>query len=257
MKNSLLLLILLCLWASCSQKRKVDYVVPANLKDQPEAVAVIDEMAEAVGECQAAMQKAVKFAISVEKNNTDSLSVGQGIKGAFAVSKVMLAKKHIDEAKDRAAVLSQELSVKQILALDSVIKQMESQIGDINTDELGLSEEELARLKAGGNLEFGSMLDQTPQSQAAKDSIEAEAKYIQEQHRLHDEWMKSQGVSHETSSSSKGIETPMWVGIAFPIIVLGLIIVFFVVKLRRFMKGIKRVAGEVEYVKTKLKNKNY
>ena len=253
LKSLLIVTGFICLFFSCSQKHKVDYVIPPELQGQAEVIEAMDEMAEAVGECQLAMQKAVKFAIGLEKGQTDSLSMGQGIKGAFAVSKVMLAKKHMDEAKEKADLLKKDLSVLQIAVLDSVFKSLESHIGDINPEELGLSEEELAELKAGGNLNFGNMEEESPRSQAAKDSIEAEAAYIAEQHRLHDEYLKSQGLYEEPKTQSKAVETPMWVGIAFPILVLLLMGTFFVIKIKRFIKGVKRVANDVSYAKSKFK----
>ncbi|MCU4175488.1 hypothetical protein [Carboxylicivirga sp. N1Y90] len=251
-----LLISSMLLLASCNNN-SLEYTIPAELEGNEQAIEIMNEMASAAGDCQLAMQKAVKFSVQREGDSTKELSAGEGIKAGLAVSRVMLAKNNMDEAKEKAKLLREDLSPEQMRVLENVLADLESQIGNIDTKKIGLSDEELARLEADEDINFGNMLAESPEKKAVRDSLEAEAAYVAEQHKLHNEWLRSQGRADEitdySANADNSVETPMWLGIAFPILVLLLMLGFFILKARRFYRGIRKVADDVSYAKNQFK----
>lgn len=251
-----LLISLMLLLASCNNN-SLEYTIPAELEGNEQAIEIMNEMASAAGDCQLAMQKAVKFSVQREGDNSKELSAGEGIKAGLAVSRVMLAKSNMDEAKEKAELLREDLTPEQMIILEDVLTGLESQIGNIDTKNIGLSEEQLAQLESGGDVNLGNMFEESPEKKMKLDSIEAEAAYVAEQQKLHNEWLRSQGRADEitdySANADNSTETPMWLGIAFPIFVLLLMLGFFIIKARRFYRGIRKVADDVSYAKNQIK----
>ncbi len=238
----MMIIVIIAISVGCSSNiEKVTVEIPPQLKDNKEAVEVIEDMTEAVNDCREYMQKATKFAIAQEKSGADSLSITQGLKVAMIAGKIMLSQKKIEKCHLRVDQLSKNLSRDQSFALVNCINNLEDRIGEINTEALGLSDEELAKLKKGDDLNYGNQT--TDVSQKETDSITALREEAIDQ-------MKSEGIYTEPAQKPGNvIEPPIWFSIAFPIFVIGLMIFIFFMGIRIFYKKIKRTVGDLSYVK--------
>ncbi len=230
--------------ACSSNIEKIPVEIPKELQGNNEAEAVIEDMTEAVNDCRTYMQKATRFAIEQEKNGKDSLSITQGLKVAMIAGKIMLSQRKIEQCHLQVDQLSNQLSEVQLSSLKNCINTLEDRIGEINTEELGLSDEELATIKKGGSLKFGNQ--ESDVAQKEMDSIMALREEAIAQ-------MKSEGSYKEpVQKPGNVVEPPLWFSIAFPILVIVLMLFIFIMGIRTFYKKVKRTVGDLGYVKNNL-----
>ncbi len=232
---------------SCESKPKVEKIspdIPKELQGVEEAEHLISEMSDVVFSIRKNMAKAAAFAIAQEKSDVDSLTVKQGLKVGVIAARMMLSQKKMEEIKEEVLLLKPGLSEQQCIALDGIMADLESSVGDINPEALGLSEEELAQLKAGDDLQFGDA--ESLADQRVSDSLNA----------LRDEaiaQMKAEGNYEEPeASNAEGKDVPLWISIAFPIFVLGLMIFMLVFTIKRVVKKIKGSAGDFSFIKNEI-----
>lgn len=232
---------------SCGSKPKVEKItpdIPIELEGLVEVEDLISEMSDVVYALQKNMAKAVKFSIAQDKSESDSLTMKQGLKVGVVAAKMMLAQKKMEEIKDEALLLKPELSEDQWIALESILAELESNIGNLDPETLGLSEEELIQLKAGEGLQFGNV-EPSP-DQREMDSIQAFREEAIEQ-------MKAEGIyeePEETTGETKDV--PLWLSIAFPVFVIGLIIFIFIFTIKTIVKKVKKSAGNFSYIKNEI-----
>ncbi|SMO80367.1 hypothetical protein SAMN06265379_10837 [Saccharicrinis carchari] len=159
MKKTIYILLLATILIACgSNKSKVEEIqveIPAALNDNTVAKELIEDMTDAVNSCRQNMATGAKFAIEQEKSGSDSLTVRQGFKAAKFAAKMMIAAKKIEKVKDEALQLKEQLNATEWAALETKLDELETRVGDLNPEDLGLSEEEIARFKAEGELHIG------------------------------------------------------------------------------------------------------
>ncbi len=238
----MLIIITMVVFTACSSNiEKIPIEIPKELQGNKDAEAVIEDMTDAVNDCRKYMQKATKFAIEQKKSGDDSLSITQGLKIAMIAGKIMLSQRKIEKCHNQVDQLSPNISESQSFALASCIKNLEDKIGEINTEALGLSDEELSTLKDGGSLDFNN--PKTDASQKKIDSIMAMRKEAIGR-------MKYEGSYKEPiEKPGNVIEPPLWFSIAFPVFVVGLMIIILFMGIRMFYKKVKRTVNDLSYVK--------
>lgn len=152
MKKITYLTLIVLLFVACgSNKSKVADVeveIPEILKNNEVASELIENMTAAVNVCRNNMVLGAQFALEQEKTGVDSLSIGQGLKAAKFAAKMMLSAKKIENIREEVVALKSGLSENEWLALDNRINELEASIGNLTPEELGLSEEDVERLKA-------------------------------------------------------------------------------------------------------------
>ncbi|MCW3788144.1 hypothetical protein [Plebeiibacterium sediminum] len=241
LKPVLIIATMTILIACTSNIEKIPLEIPKELHGNKKAEAIIEDMTNAVNDCRNYMQKATKLAIKQMKSGNDSLSITQGLKIAMITGKIMLSQNKIEKYHNQVDQLSQDLSESQSMALINCVNSLEDKIGEINTEELGLSDEELTTLKNGGNLDFNNQKSNV--SQKKIDSIMA----------MRNEAignMKPEGNYKEPiEKPGNVIEPPLWFSIAFPIVVVGLMIFIFFMGIHLFYKKVKRTVNDLSYVK--------
>lgn len=232
---------------SCGSKPKVEKIIPdipIELEGLVEVEELVFEMSDAVYSMQKNMAKAVKFSIAQEKNEADSLTMKEGLKVGVVAAKIMFAQKKMEEINDEVLLLKPELNEDQWLALESIMAEMESSIGNLDPETLGLSEEELAKFKAGEDLQFSNV--ETRPEQREIDSLE----YLREEAISQ---MKREGIYEEPEEATdESKDVPLWLSIAFPVFVIGLMIFIFVFTIKSIVKKVKRSAGNFSYIKNEI-----
>lgn len=190
------------------------------------------------------MAKAVKFSIAQEKSEADSLTMKQGLKVGVVAAKIMFAQKKMEEINDEVLLLKPELNEDQRIALEGIMAELESNIGNLDPETLGLSEEELAKFKAGEDLQISNV--ETRPAQGERDSLEILREEAISQ-------MKREGIyeePEETTGETKDV--PLWLSIAFPVFVIGLIIFIFIFTIKTIVRKVKRSAGNFSYIKNEI-----
>ncbi len=229
-QNIVALLFLALLMFSCSDKPTVKYNIPEELEENKEAVEIIEDMALAVSKLNKGMQEAAKFSIALEKGKSE-MSMKQMLKSTMMVQDIANAKDEIGNIREKAKSLQKDLRAREITALNRELSYIEKQIGNIDTEALGLSKEEVEHLKNGGFLSFGSE-EISPEKQARLDSMKAEQEYIEEQHKLHEQFLKDEGLWEEPDPNKNLKEN-----ILFGISVLWIIAIFVFILINKYRRG--------------------
>ncbi len=225
-KNFTVLSLLLLLF-SCSEKPTIKYSVPEELEDNKEAIEIIKDMALEVSKLNKAMQESVKFSIALEKGQSD-MSMKKMLESTMMVQNIANAKDEIVTIREKAKSLEKDLRTRQKTALNRELSYIEKQIGNIDTEALGLSKEEVEHLKNGGILSFGSEKI-SPEKQAQLDSMKAEQEYIEEQHKLHEQFLKDEGLWEEPDPNKEFKEN-----ILFAITTLCIIAIFVFILINKY-----------------------
>ncbi len=165
--------IALLLFSACSQDtKKVTYEIPPTLQNNQEAVTIIEKMATNVQEINEGMTASVKTALKIKKTSEkreDASKIEKWInmarmgKSMFTVYDISKAQEHIDSLYQQAEQLKKDLTPEQISALDTTLARIEKQVGHIDIEALGISEEELAKMKEkdGTHIDFNIGQDET------------------------------------------------------------------------------------------------
>ncbi len=162
--NTITTAIMLLLCLSCSQDtQKVTYNIPQTLQNNQEAVTIIEEMVTNVQKLNEGMAASIQTTLKI-KNTADQgtsateidkmLSVWRMTNTVSSVNEMAKANKNIKILQARAILLKQKLEPEQISALDTTLAHIKAQVGNINPETLGLSDEALAKLQKDGQLDI-------------------------------------------------------------------------------------------------------
>ncbi len=168
MKRALFLLIptiiILFMFLSCSQDtQKVTYDIPQALQSNQEAVSIIEEMATNVQKINEGMAASIKASLKIKNTaNQDKsateigkmISVWRMTSTVTDVSKMTKANKNMKILQARAILLKQKLAPEQVSALETTLAHIKAQVGNINPETLGLSDDALAKLQKDGQLDI-------------------------------------------------------------------------------------------------------
>jgi hypothetical protein len=247
MKNIIYLSLLALLLAACgankSQVEQIEVEIPAALNDNEDAKELIEDMTDAVNSCRENMAIGAQFAIEQEKSGSDSLTFKQGFKAAKFATKMMLSAKKIEKIREEALLLQPELSETDWLILETKLDELETSVGDLNPEDLGLSEEEIAKFKEDGELHLGN------ESSEAIESLNEETALNQQDlesgmalRQLEEEISQSASANNqmqqEDSNSGSG-----WIAIGFIVLVIGLVIFGVIISVRRILRRMKYTAN--------------
>lgn len=253
MKKIIYLSLLAVLIAACgSHENKVTEIpieIPAALTNNKDAETLIKEMTDAVNTCQNNMAIGAQFAIEQEKSGSDSLTVKQGFKAAKFAAKMMFAAKKIEKIRAKALELKPELSETEWTALEAKLDALETNVGDLNPEDLGLSEEEIANFKAEGELHIGEdenvveeeIVANQQDSESGMALRQMEAEIMQEAQANNN----SQNSNNESSGTS---------AILFTILVIVLVIIGVVLTIRKYLRKIRNARdtfGQIRNVANK------
>lgn len=247
MKKIIYISILALTLAACgsnkSEVEKIQVEIPEALTNNKDAKELVEDMTDAVNTCRHNMAIGAQFAIEQEKSGSDSLTVKQGFKAAKFAVKMMFAAKKIEKIRAKALELKPELSETEWTALETKLDALETSVGDLNPEDLGLSEEEIAKFKEEGELHLGN------ENSEAIESINEETAINQQDvesgmalRQLEEEISQSASANNqmqeEESNSSSG-----WGVLAFTILIIGLVIFGVIISVRRIMRKMKYTAN--------------
>ncbi|PID94488.1 MAG: hypothetical protein CSA95_02730 [Bacteroidetes bacterium] len=250
-------MVFLGILCACSKTPpRVAYEVPQELKADEEAVDLIEEMAATVYEINEGMAESMKTAIEFKRkfgNGEDVSSIGKWggifgmIKSMFKVNRIAEAQENLETLKVKANVLKESLAFSQISALDTAMAHIEGQIGQIDVEALGLTEEEIKEFGGeDGRLRIGmGDEEEITEEELAEMSPEARERILmdEEMYREREAYLESQGIEEEADTSSNELDWPPWLSIAIPILTLGIIIMI------PLVKGIKVIKSLVKRAK--------
>ncbi len=221
MKKTLFLpipiIIILFMFLSCSQdtkEKEVTYEIPQTLQNNQEAVTIIEEMATNVQEINEGMTASVKTGLKVKKTAEKGedatkiekwISIARMGKSMFTVYDISKAQEHIDSLHQQAERLKKDLTSEQISALDTTLARIEKQVGYIDTEALGISEEELAKMKE-------------------EDSTHIDLNIGQDEAEEHNETQYNTEYDEDTETT----DMPMWAIIAMTVGMMLLMVVIYV-----------------------------
>ncbi len=162
--NAITTAIMLLLYLSCSQDtQKVTYDIPQALQSNQEAVTIIEEMASNVQKINEGMVASIRTTLKV-KNTADQgesiteigkmISVWRMTNTVTDISKMTKANKNVKILQARAILLKEKLAPEQVCALDTALAHIKAQVGNINPETLGLSDEALAKLQKDEQLDI-------------------------------------------------------------------------------------------------------
>lgn len=166
--NKFTLLCIVIILSACSKKApKVEYEIPTELKDNEKAVELIEDVAESVQNINNGFAKMIVVSFDVkekyeekedgENNEEKTGSVWQIAKAGISALKMAHEQEKMKEMIKQADSLKKELTVKQCIALDTTLARLERQVGKVDIDKLGISEEQLAEFKANdGKMSFST-----------------------------------------------------------------------------------------------------
>ncbi|MDY0078243.1 MAG: hypothetical protein RBR87_13320 [Bacteroidales bacterium] len=237
--------------ASCdtnkSELEEIQLEIPEVLMDNSEAKALIEDMTDAVNSIRTNMVEGVQFAAEQNKSGTDSLSFWQELKAGKMVIKMMLSTEKMEQVMEEALLLKPSLSEAEWLALNTKISELEAQVGDLNPEALGLSEEEIAKLKAEEALRIDA------EGQGVDEEVIADKQELESAIALR-EMEKSQMLSDEINtgmqqSASDGQGIPSWLGLLFVIVVFGFIIFAKVARLKQVKRRFNNASSDFRNIK--------
>ncbi len=250
MKKIIYIYLLAVLMAACgtnnSQVDKIKVEIPEALADNRNAKELIEDMTEAVNTCRNNMAVGAKFAIEQEKSGSDSLTFKQGFKAAKFAAKMMFAARKIEKIRDEAQELKPQLSQAEWTALETKLDELETRTGDLNPEDLGLSEEELAKFKEAGELHIGKEQNEIRDKEVMDKNAVSEQQNMEDGLALREteeSIMQSVNANNEAQQADGNSEGGFgWIGILFVILVFVLIIFRGKRKASRYKQQIKNVS---------------
>lgn len=257
MKNIFYISILAIILTACgtnkSEVAEIQLEIPEVLMDNAEAKELIEDMTEAVNSTRMNMAEAAKFAIEQDKNGSDSLTFWQGIKAGKVALKMMLSAEKIEQVGEEAQLLKPNLSETEWMALDGKINELEAKVGDINPEALGLSEEEIAKLKAEEELLIGAEEKRVDSDPMAEQQDLERGMALRE---MEESQMQSANANNEMQQSASDEESfSGWVSILFVILVFVLILFGVVRRLKRAKRHFKNASNDFLHIKNQFNNK--
>ncbi len=133
-----ILSVLILLLFSCSEKPTVKYNIPTALKENSEAVEIIEDMALAVSRLNKAMTDVAQLVVEYETDKDDKSifkDMGQRAEASIKAQEVADSKRVISEIRISATRLKKDLTSQQAKALDKELDAIEKQIGDIKVEK--------------------------------------------------------------------------------------------------------------------------
>jgi hypothetical protein len=240
---SILALILTACGSNKSEVEKIQVEIPEALTNNKDATELIDDMTDAVNTCRNNMAIGAKFALDHEKSGVDSLTVKEGFKAAKFAAKMMFAAKKIEKIRGKALELKPELSETEWTALEAKLDALETSVGDLNPEDLGLSEEELAEFKEKGELHLGngsSEAIELNEEETASNQQDLESGMALR--KLEEEISQSASANNqmqqEESNGGSG-----WFVLVFTILVIVLVIFGVIISVRKIIRRMKYTAN--------------
>jgi hypothetical protein len=242
MKKIIYLSILAVLLAACSSNKseveKIEVQIPTELQNNDDAKELVEDMTDAVNSCRENMAIGAQFAIEQEKSGSDSLTMKQGFKAAKFAAKMMFAAKKIEKIRAEALELKPELSETEWTVLEVKLDALETSVGDLNPEDLGLSEEDLAKFKEEGELHLGNENSEAVElvnEETASNQADLESGMALRE--LEESIIQSANGNNEMEQAENNSEGGLgWIGILFTI----LVIVLVVIGVRRSIRSYKR-----------------
>lgn len=254
MKNLIYISLLAILMTACgSNKNQVEPIqleIPEVLMDNAEARELIEDMTDAINSIRESMAEGVQFALENDKSGTDSLTFWQGIKAGKMALKMMRSAEKVEKVRQEVQLLKPNLSEMEWMALEEKINELEAMVGDINPEAMGLSEEDIAKLKAEEELHIGEKeIDTVAEQQGLEDAMELR--------EMEESQMQSANLTNETPISQTNDESGSgWLALLFIVLVFALIIFGFVRKIKLAKRRLKNVSNDFFHIKDQFNNKN-
>lgn len=257
MKTIIYISILAFLLAACGSHEtniaEIATEIPEELSQNKEAKALIEDMTDAVNSCRENMTVGAKFAIEQEKSASDSLTFKQGVKAAKVAAKMMFSAKKIEKIRDKAEQLKPELSTAEWIALEAKLDELEKSVGDLNPEDLGLSEEEFASVRAEGELQIGN------EQHTIKEELVATQKNLEDGaalRKMETEIAQSADADNKMQQAENNSESGFgWFGILIIILVFILIIVGIKRSIRASRQKLRNASNSFHMMKNQFNNK--
>lgn len=259
MKNIIYISLLAIFLVACGPKNseveKIKVEIPEALRENAEAKELIEDMAEAVNSCRNNMAIGAQFAIEQEKSGSDSLTFKQGIKAAKFAAKMMFAAKKIEKIREKTQLLKPELSDAEWLALETKIDELETSVGDINPQDLGLTEDEIRVLKTKDEWSTEEDLivleDMEVEEQTTNQEDLESGMALRE---MEQELMQSANTNSETQQTETESDSN-WKSIAFTLLIIVLVIFGIMRSVRVYKRKFRNASDTFSQVRNQF-NKN-
>lgn len=229
---------LLLLFSQCSTKTKTDelVVIPVELQSDADIVAFIHDYSAVVRDFNQLSETIVKITEGKSVSSTEDLSNMQKLKMAKVAIKSISIGKRQDELQARYDELLLNLNSESKIAFLKTYEELDSKMGQIDFEKLGIDPEEA---KAEYERSEAERIQQKRESDSI-DELRNEAIAAQ----------KADGtyIDYESENAAKSSKIPGWLGVVFPLLVLG-IISFSIIKafgkVRRRFKDISYTASSI------------
>lgn len=255
MKRIIYITLLAFLLAACggntSEVEPIAVEIPVALNSNADAKELIEDMTDAVNTCRENMAIGAKFAIEQEKNGSDSLTVKQGFKAAKFAAKMMLSAKKIEKIRAEALELKAELNETDWLILETKLDELESSVGDINPEAIGLSEEDIAKMKTEEELHFGELEEVVEKDPVTEQQDLESGMALRE---MEESIMQSANANNEIQDTENKSDSN-WLNIAFTILVIVLVVYGLMRTIKSYKRKLRAANGNFEYVRNQF-NKN-
>lgn len=255
MKKIIYICFLAVLLAACSSNKseieKIEVEIPVALQSNSEAKELIEDMTDAVNTCRENMAIGAKFVLEQEKSGSDSLTVKQGFKAGMFAAKMMFAAKKIEKIRAEAQELKPELSETDWLILETKLDELETSVGDINPEALGLSEEDIAKMDAEKKSHLG---EEENVSEAVPTENQEDLGSGMALRQMEEEIMQSANANNETQQTeTRG--GAGWMSIVFLLLVVVLVIIGVMRSIRVYKRKFRNASDTFNYARNQF-NKN-
>lgn len=150
--------------AACHQTE-----IPVELQNNELAVEYLTDLDKTVNKFNKRVMDLAVLTGGKDLNNADSLTTGQKLKLAKIAGQFMLVSKNIEKLIENKTAIEKTLTATELKAFTIKCNELENKMGNLNFEELGIDEQQVAGLKQ----KFDEYKIHNQQEKAYNDSLVA------------------------------------------------------------------------------------
>lgn len=223
----ILVTIFACLFTACHQTE-----IPVELQNNEQAIEYLTDLDKTVTKFNNRVMDLAVLTGGKDINNSDSLTTGQKLKLAKIAGQFMLASKKIEELIDNKSAIESTLNESELKAFTIRCRELENKMGNLNFEELGLNEEQIAGLKQ----KFDEYKIHKQQEKAYNDSLVAEYNL----QKVDSSVVEAKPTSNnKTQKVTKANRWKIIAGFSFGFLVILFLVIVAIIKVIRIIKSFR------------------
>ncbi len=254
------LLYVVIILSACSPKApKIEYEIPSELKNNEKAVVLIEDVAESVQNINNGFAEMIALSFDIKEQSEESdgnqnnaektSSIWKMAKAGVSALKMAKEQEKMEKMMLQADSIKMELTAEQGIALDTVLARIERQVGKVDIDKLGISEEQLAELKEnGGKMSFSTNQEESEEYSQLSDKEKEETRIIAKHENRADgeegylEEQQDSNVNEEVGEEMEGWDYVWVVLMVIVIIIVSILPTIIIVKyVIRFLRNLRNL----------------